>query len=67
MGDLHKFKRPPKNEQQFKGYRPQSAKGPARRPDRRPLRGWQRSVIAWCVLVMLAIGIWAISSSVSSS
>jgi hypothetical protein len=58
MGTVHKFKRPPKNEQQFKGYRPQISK--AGKSARWQLRNWQQSAIAWSALVLLAVGIWAI-------
>jgi hypothetical protein len=60
MGTVHKFKRPPKNQQQFKGYRPG---GPdPRKPPQGPgfwqrLRSWQRSALAWTLLVALAGGI----------
>jgi hypothetical protein len=67
MGDVHKFKRPPKNEKQFRGYRPQSPKPGSQNPSRRQLRDWQRSAIAWSVLVLLAIGIWAIRSTIGST
>jgi hypothetical protein len=60
MGTVHKFKRPPKNQQQFKGYRPQVAK--AGKLGRRQLRDWQRSVLAWSVLVLVAVAIWAIAA-----
>jgi hypothetical protein len=62
MGTVHKFKRPPKNEQQFKGYRPEVSR--AGKPLRRQLRDWQRSALAWSVLVLLAVGIWAIAALV---
>jgi hypothetical protein len=57
MGTVHKFKRPPKNEQQFRGYRPQPAKGG--RSEKPPLRDWQKSVLVWSALVTLATGFWA--------
>jgi hypothetical protein len=61
MGSVHKFKRPPKNENQFRGYRPQPPGGPGGgRPKRWKLRDWQKSAIAWSVLVLVATGIWAI-------
>jgi len=60
MGSVHKFKRPPKNEQQFRGYRPQPATGG--KPGRRPLRAWQMSVLAWSALLLLAMGLWAIGN-----
>lgn len=60
MGTVHKFKRPPKNQQQFKGYRPQGV--PAGKSPRWRLRDWQRSAIAWLALVLLAVGIWAIGA-----
>ena len=62
MGSVHKFKRPPKNERQFKGYQPQPPHGPrgGNSPHRR-LRDWQKSVIAWSAMVLLAAGIWGIA------
>ena len=61
MGSVHKFKRPPKNEQQFRGYRPQSGTGIGRgKPARWRLRAWQKSVIAWSVLLLVAAGFWAL-------
>ena len=64
MGDVHKFRRPPKNKQQFRGYVPSSA---ARKPgagQRRPLAPWKRSVIAWAILIALATGLVAFRSLV---
>lgn len=58
MGTVHKFKRPPKNQQQFKGYRPPVAK--TGKPARRKMRDWQRSLLAWSALILLAFGISAI-------
>ena len=61
MGTVHKFKRPPKNEQQFRGYRPRPPEVPGTGKSSRPrLRGWQRSALAWLVLVLLAVAIWAV-------
>jgi hypothetical protein len=65
MGTVHKFKRPPKNQQQFRGYRPQPPGGG--KPPRRQLRDWQRSVIAWSVLVLVATGIWAVRAMFGNS
>ena len=60
MGTVHKFKRPPKNQQQFRGYRPQSPRRPdGRKPPRRKLPNWLKSVIAWSAMVLLAMAIWA--------
>jgi len=59
MGTVHKFKRPPKNEQQFRGYQPHLRKGAGKTAGRR-LRGWQTSVIAWSCLILLAVGFWVI-------
>ncbi len=60
MGTVHKFQKPPKNQGQFKGYRPGSPGGG--KPPRgggfwQRLRPWQRSLIAWVGLVALATGI----------
>ena len=61
MGSLHKFKRPPKNEQQFKGYRPKPPNEPrGGRSAGWQLRIWQKSLIAWSGLVLIAVGIWGI-------
>jgi hypothetical protein len=60
MGTVHKFRRPPKNQAQFRGYRPNPSQGPGGRRPRwslRRLRPWQRSLIAWIVLIALAAGI----------
>lgn len=60
MGTVHKFKRPPKNQQQFRGYRPQAPRPPDEPvPQRRKLPNWLRSVIAWSALILLATAIWA--------
>jgi hypothetical protein len=48
MGTVHKFKRPPKNQQQFRGYKPKRPK-----PPRGP-RWWERSLVMWVMLVALA-------------
>jgi hypothetical protein len=61
MGSVHEFKRPPKNERQFKGYRPELSNG-MRSPKsaRWQLRNWQKSLLAWSALVLLAVGLWLI-------
>lgn len=62
MGSVHDFKRPPKNERQFKGYRPEPSNW--RRdgePARRQLRDWQKSLLAWSALVLFAVTIWLIN------
>jgi hypothetical protein len=61
MGSVHKFQRPPKNQQQFKGYPPTSSNGPrGRNSSRWHLRGGQKSALAWSLLVLVAVGIWGI-------
>ena len=61
MGSVHKFKRPPKNEQQFRGYRPPPPAGAARQsPARRRLRNWQKGTFVWSVLIVVATGLWAL-------
>lgn len=60
MGDVHEFKRRPKNQQQFRGYRPKPTNGGGGNPERRQLRGWQRSALAWLTLILVATGIWAV-------
>ncbi len=65
MGTVHKFKRPPKNEQQFRGYRPQPGTGLAGAKSRRwQLRDWQKTVLAWLGLILLAAAVWAIGQLV---
>ena len=61
MGTVHKFKPRPKNEKQFRGYRPAASPGPGGGRSPRRLRGWQRTAIAWTLLILLAVGIWAIT------
>jgi len=56
MGTIHKFNRPPKNEKQFRGYRPDPA---ARKPARRRLPERWRSAAAWLALIALAVALWA--------
>jgi len=61
MGSVHKFKRPPKNERQFQDYRPKPPNGPrGAKSARWQLRDWQKSVLAWSALLLLAVGYWAI-------
>lgn len=61
MGSVHKFKRPPKNEQQFRGYRPQPPQGPrGGKPGRWRLRDWQKSVLAWLALLLVAVLVWGV-------
>jgi hypothetical protein len=67
MGTVHKFKRPPKNRQQFRGYRPQPPRPDGHEPPRRRLRGWKRSAIAWSALVLLAIILWAAGEFMGAS
>jgi hypothetical protein len=63
MGSVHDFKRPPKNEQQFKGYRPKLPKGVAdARAARWQLRNWQKTLLAWSALVLFAVGLWFIGT-----
>jgi hypothetical protein len=64
MGTVHKFKRPPKNQQQFRGYQPQAQQGlgAGGKRGRWKLRDWQGSVVAWCLLVLIATIIWAIGA-----
>jgi len=58
MGTIHEFKRPPKNENQFKGFRRLGPAGPKRAPGRwQKLRSWHRSLIAWALLIAIAAGI----------
>jgi endonuclease YncB( thermonuclease family) len=51
MGPVHQFKRPPKNEHQFRGYRPKPPKVP-----RRP-RWWERSWALWALLIAMVSGV----------
>lgn len=48
MGSVHDFKRKPKNQGQFKGYRPKAPK-----PPRGP-RWWQRTWVMWALLLGLS-------------
>lgn len=62
MGSVHKFPRPPKNKQQFKGYQPNAKNGMRLgRSGRQHLRDWQKGVLAWSALLIGATGCWAIS------
>lgn len=68
MGTVHKFKRPPKNKQQFRGYRPQPrVQAGGGKPLRRNLPGWLRSVMAWSALILLATAIWAANALLGAS
>ena len=68
MGTIHKFKRPPKNENQFKGFRPLGSAGPVRRPGLwRRLHSWQRSLIAWVLLVAVAAGIVGVRALIAAT
>lgn len=61
MGSVHKFPRPPKNEQQFKGYRPAARTGSRGQPPGHwRLRDWQKSLLAWSVLVLMALAWWGL-------
>lgn len=66
MGSVHKFPRPPKNRQQFKGYRPSPGPGGSSnggggdKPGRVRLRDWHRTVLAWATVLGLAVVLWAI-------
>jgi hypothetical protein len=61
MGSVHKFKRPPRNEQQFRGYRPGLPEGQGRgKPPRWRLRDWQKTILAWAALVLAAGAVWLI-------
>ncbi len=61
MGTIHKFKRPPKNENQFKGFRPSGSGSPVRGPGLwRKLRPWQQTLLAWVLLVGVAAGIFGV-------
>jgi hypothetical protein len=63
MGTVHKFKRPPKNEQQFRGYSPQPG-GDSSRQNHSPRRltGWQQTALAWSALILAATAIWAVGA-----
>lgn len=68
MGTVHKFKRPPKNQQQFRGYRPQLPQRPDdRKPQRQQVPDWLLSVIAWSGLVLLATAIWAANTLIDAT
>ncbi len=60
MGTIHKFKRPPKNENQFKGFRPFGPADSKPAPGRwKKLRSRHRAVIIWALLIAIAAGIVA--------
>jgi hypothetical protein len=61
MGTVHKFKRPPKNERQFQGYRPEPSSGLRNaKPARWQLRDWQKTLLVWSAVVLFAAGIWLV-------
>lgn len=62
MGTVHKFKRPPKNRKQFEGYspRPRPTASPQRKHPR--LSAWQAGALAWLMLILVAVGIWAVGA-----
>lgn len=59
MGTVHKFKRPPKNQGQFQGYRPGTPL-PARGRKGPRLRDWHKTVLAWAALILVAVAIWGL-------
>jgi hypothetical protein len=62
MGSVHEFKRRPKNERQFKGYRPELPNGVRDDKSARwQLRNLKKSLLAWSALVLFAVGIWLVS------
>jgi endonuclease YncB( thermonuclease family) len=58
MGTVHKFKRPPRNQQQFRGYRPKPPKGPRRRGP----RWWQWKWLGLAVILALSVGLGMLGS-----
>jgi hypothetical protein len=60
MGTVHTFKRPPKNDQQFRGYRPQPPGSRSGMASRWMLRNWQKSLIVWLGLVLAATAFWSV-------
>jgi hypothetical protein len=63
MGDVHKFRPPPKNRQQFRGYRPGAPNGvPGGVTGKRQWPGWLRAVLAWSALLLLAVAIWGVKT-----
>lgn len=52
MGTVHKFRRPPKNRDQFRGHRPKR-QGPSGKPPRKGLRHWQWNLIGFAALVAI--------------
>jgi hypothetical protein len=67
MGTVHKFKRPPKNERQFQGYSPKPGNDQfGGKRARRQLRDWQKSLLAWSALVLVATAIWGIGRILGS-
>ena len=66
MGTVHKFKRKPKNQHQFKGYRPSwtGAQGQGKPRKGRDLwqklRPWQQTLAVWALLIGMATAIAAV-------
>jgi len=64
MGTVHKFKRPPKNERQFLGYRPTpSSEMREQNSGRWQLSDWQKSLLVWSALLLFATVIWALDKA----
>lgn len=67
MGTVHKFRPPPKNKGQFKGPKLTGfASHQHGRRRRRHMRPWQKTLLAWLLLVAIAAGIWGLRALVAA-
>jgi endonuclease YncB( thermonuclease family) len=67
MGTVHKFKRPPKNQQQFRGYRPRPPRGPRRRGPRWWQGKWLGKWLGLVIIAALSIGLGTLGSMPSGA
>lgn len=65
MGTVHKFKRPPKNEKQFRGYRPSPGGGASGKAKARWLSGWRLTAATWLGLIALATAFWFVKQLIA--
>lgn len=57
MGTVHKFKKPPRNQQQFRGYRPKTPRrGPPRKPRWRQSK-WLGKWLGLAIIIALSIAL----------